>query len=186
MISQSKQFRIGFIALVIVAIHIFLSVIVFFAPEQILPHNRVVNLYRQLVLLGPFFTESRIKYSHRLAIQYKHDNVWSQPREFGKERFAAYIDQPWKVQHLAYIGYEKMLAAEIAQVTEKHTMELVLKSSSFREMNSFLTNELIKFPVDSIRILYGLDHYHLQQKSFSVDTLFMFTYNPNTVGKIKE
>ncbi len=184
--SQSKQFRIGLIALVIVAFHILLSLIVFFVPAQVLPHNKVITLYRQLVLLGPFFTESRIKYSHHLSVQYKKNDVWSEPREFGKKRFSEYIDRPWQVQNLAYIGYEKMLAAEIARVAEKHPVELVLRSSSFREMNSFLTKEMIKFPVDSMRILYGLDHYNLQQKSFLLDTLFAFTYNPSSIGNAKE
>jgi len=184
--KETKQLRVGLIALAIISIHIAISLYVLVVPFQFQPKHKLVSVYRQLVVLGPFFTESRIKHSHFLSFRYKQHQGWSVTREFTKEQFYAYFNSPWRIDKLSYINYERQLGFAIGAVAARVPFENVKTNSSFRELNEFLVQEIIKAPVDSIQIIYGLDQFIPDTKSYSLDTVFVYTYNPNLIGKAKK
>lgn len=187
MTEDKKKFQIGFIALSIIVLHISLA---FFATTfgERLTHNPVVKIYRQLVMLGPFFTESRIQDSHFLSITYKQkiDTAWSSPRMLSQEAFSRYTEKPWQWNRLAYLGYERYLTHSISQSLASKPVEKVHSSSPFRELNGFLLSEIVKVPVDSMRMVYTLKHYIPYTKSYVTDTVFAHSYNPASIGKAKK
>lgn len=183
--KRTKQVRIGLISLVIVVLHSAMALYVLFAPAQFQSRSKIARVYRQTVVLGPFFTASRIKQSHYLSFRYKKNDTWSEYRELAKEHFLAYCTSPWRIDKLSYIGYERYLANAIGEQAGHWSFEKLKNASSFRELNAFLTHEVIKMPVDSIRIACGLDNYNPRTKSYLLDTVFVFTYNPTSIAKAK-
>jgi hypothetical protein len=184
--QETKQLRIGLIALAIITLHIAVSLYILVVPFRLQPKHKLVSIYRQLIVLGPFFTESRIKHSHFLSFRYKQNNDWSVTREFTKEQFSGYFKRPWQIDKLTYINYERQLGFAIGAVAANQPFEKVKNNTSFRELNAFLVQEIIKTPVDSIQIVYGLDQFIPGTKSYSLDTVFVYTYNPNLIGKAKK
>jgi hypothetical protein len=159
-----------------------LSLYVIFVPKEYLSRNRVITVYRQLFVLGPFFSESRIKSSHYFSVRHKTEGKWSPPREFVNENFLAFAKRPLRFDRLPYNDYEKRLSYTVGELAKTKNFEEVKKSSSFRELNAFILKEYLKVSVDSITLLYGLETYNPESKTFKLDTVFNFTYNPNTVG----
>ena len=184
--NQSRSLRIGLMTLVIVALHVAVGLYFFFTPRKLQPQNRVASLYRQLVLLGPFFTESRINYSPYFSIRYKSQGTWSEAREPGRESFSSYLNEPWQVRHLAYIVYEKQLTAELGSISKTGSFENLKKSATFREFNDFMLGEIMKSPADSIHVVYGLHYLSKNAHEAALDTIFNITYNPLSIGKDKK
>jgi hypothetical protein len=184
--NQSRSLRIGLITLVIITLHVSVALYLFFAPKKYQPQNRITSLYRQLVLLGPFFTESRINYSPYFSIRYKAQAHWSAVRELGTESFSSYLDQPWQVKHLAYIVYEKQLADELASINKDGSWEKLQRSSAFREFNGFVLGEIIQSPADSINVVYALRYLNRKEDAATLDTVFNITYSPLSIGKAKK
>ena len=183
--KETKQFRIGLIALVIISLHIVLCLYLLFSPAQFRVQTGLATVYRQLVLLGPFFAESRIKSTRYLSIRYKQD-TWSSFRNLSQEHFAAYRASPWRWDHLANIGYETDLAYTLATVAKGRPFDAIKGSSAFQELNGFLIHEFIPMPVDSVQIIgHGITYVPTSQTYLS-DTTFVFTYNPHAIGEGKK
>lgn len=180
------QFRIGIIALTIVVLHVVLAFYVVFVPEKRLVRHKIVSIYQKLFVLGPFFSESRIKSSHYLSVRYKQHGKWSSPREYGKEQFLLYSRMPWRIDRILYNDYEKRLAFKVGELTSKPSFENIKNNPSFRELNEFYMTEYIQTPVDSVHMVYGLHLYIPKTKTYMLDTIFNYTYNPKTVGKSKK
>ncbi len=170
----------------IVTLHVVISLYVVFVPKDSISRLKIITLYKQLVVVGPFFTESRIKTSHYLAVSYKRDGKWSTPREYGKEYFLHYTRRPWRFDKLPYNDYEKRLSYEVGQFSGLKTFEKIKANSSFRELNNFVLKEYINAPVDSLTLTYALNEYIPEIKSYNLDTVFTYTYNPTTVEDAKK
>ena len=165
--------------------HITLAFCVVFAPKSSISHAKIIRLYKQLFVVGPFFTESRIKTSHYLAIRYKQQGSWSAAREYGKEYFLLYTQKPWRFDKLPYSDYEKHLCYKVGEFSKNKSFEQVKGNASFRELNDFLLKEYVNVPVDSLSLTYGLNEYIPKIKSYSLDTVFSYTYNPNTLDEAR-
>ena len=184
--QKTKQFRIGLIALLIISLHIVLCLYLLFAPAKFRSQNGLVSVFRQLVLLGPFFTESRIKSTRYLSIRYKQDGAWSSFRNLSQEHFEAYRARPWRWDKLAYIGYETDLALTLGRVAKGRPLDAIKNSSSFQELNGFLIQEFIPEQVDSVQVIgHGVTYVPTSQ-TFLSDTTFVFTYNPQAIGEGKK
>lgn len=183
---RRKQLQVGLIALLFIIAHVMLSFYVSVAPRRLVPRNKITDVYRHLVVLGPFFTESRITYSHFLFVRYKQGNAWSPMKEYSKEYFAHYNQNPWRLDKLAYISYEKQLAFEVGTIADGKPFDAVKGSAAFRELNAFLTHELLPKQIDSVQLMYALDYYDPNSGSYAPDTLFAYTYDPKVVGNAKD
>jgi len=179
--SHTLKVRIGLIAIIIAALHVTLSLSVIFAPKRSISSSKILMPYKQLFVVGPFFTASRIETSQYLGVRFKHLGTWSAVREYGKENFLSYSQKPWRFDRLPYNDYEKRLCSEVGEFSKNKTFEQVKRNSSFRELNKFLLSEYIHLPVDSLRLTYALYQYIPKTKSYSVDTVFSYKYNPNTL-----
>jgi len=184
--NQTKQFRIGLIAILIISVHIVLCLYFLFIPKQHRVQNRIVSVYKQLVLLGPFFTESRIKSTRYLSVRYKNQNTWSSVRNLSREHFASYHTNPWRWDKLSYVAYETHLARSVENIAKGRPFEAVKKSAAFRELNGFLIQEFIKTPVDSVEIVGHAATYVPRSRAYLLDTTFVFTYNPKSIGEAKK
>jgi hypothetical protein len=170
----------------IISLHIVLCLYLLFAPAKFRAQSGMVGVFRQLVLLGPFFTESRIKSTRHLSIRYKQDNAWSSFRNLSHEHFAGYRARPWRWDKLAYIGYETDLALTLGRAAKGRPLDAIKNNSSFQELNGFLLQEFIPQHVDSVQIIgHGVTYIPASQ-SFLSDTTFVFTYNPHTIVEAKK
>ena len=175
--NQTKQFRIGLIAAGIISIHVLLCLFFLFGTGRY-TRNRIASLYRQLALVGPFFTESRIKSTHYLTIRWKKNNEWSPLRRPCRENFSSYNNLPWRLDNLSAISYEIRLAHTLGTMVKEKSFTEIKKSLAFRELNGYLMDEFVQAPVDCIQIVSGLEHYHPDTRSVTLDTTFIFTYEP--------
>lgn len=178
--------KIGIAAMIIVVIHVMLCLYVVFIPAKFSMNNQVINVYKGLFVLGPFFTESRIKSSHYLSVRYKSDGKWSAPRQLVNENFLTFSKKPLRFDKLPFNDYEKRLSYIVGKMAKSKNFEDMKKSSAFRELNQFISEEYIKVPSDSVSLLYGEEGYDPQADSFTLDTVFYFTYNPNAVASVRK
>jgi hypothetical protein len=179
---QNLRGRIGIVAIIILAVHSMLCLYIIFVPAESSIRNRLTIVYRQLFVLGPFFSESRIKSSHYLSVRYKSEGKWSTSREFVNENLLAFAKTPFRFDRLPYNDYEKRLSYTVGEQSKKNkSFEDVKKSTAFRELNAFILKEYLKVHADSVAVLYGLEGYNPQDDVFKLDTVFYFTYNPNAV-----
>lgn len=174
------------IALLIIIVHVVFSAYVSLAPQRMIPRNKITDVYRHLVALGPFFTESRITYSHFTAVRYKQSDTWSPIQEFSKIYFSDYNRYPWRLDNLAYISYEKQLVYKVAAGGSGKSFEAIKNSAAFRELNSYLMHELLPQTIDSVELICGIDYYDPSSRSYKPDTLFVYTYDPKGVANAKE
>jgi hypothetical protein len=182
--KQATQFRIGLVALMIISAHVLLCLFLLLSQGRV--QNKMLGMYKQLVLLGPFFTESRIQATRHLFIRYKKNNTWSPFRDPSQEHFAAYRSSPWRWDKLSYLGYERHLSQAIEDHARRGSFESVRNSGAFRELNGFLVGELIPMPVDSVEVICEVVRYIPGKKQYLLDTTFAFSYNPQSVGEAKQ
>jgi hypothetical protein len=103
-----------------------------------------------------------------------------------REHFEAYRARPWRWDNLAYIAYETDLALTLGRVAKDRPLDAIKNSSSFQELNGFLTQEFIPEHVDSVQVIgHGVTYVPTSQ-TFLSDTTFAFTYNPHAIGKAKK
>ena len=183
---HKKHRRIGLIALLFVVLHAVFSAYVSLAPQRMIPQNKITDVYRHLVALGPFFTESRITYSHFMAVRFKQRDAWSPTQEFSKIYFSNYNRYPWRLDNLAYVSYEKQLVYEVAAIADGKSFNAIKNSDAFRELNSYLMHELLPQTIDSVKLICGFDYYDPTSRSYRPDTLFVYTYDPNGIANAKE
>jgi hypothetical protein len=183
--KQTKQLRIGLLALIIISSHIILCFsFLFFQTSHGAKHG-MLSTYRQLALVGPFFTESRIKSTRYLSMRCMNNNRWSDFRNLSQEHLAEYRANPWRWDKLAYVGYERHLGAMLETMSKGRTFGEVKNSQVFRELNGFLVEEFLTMPVDSVQLI-GHEVTYIPAKGTSLsDTTFLFTYNPASIGKAK-
>jgi len=182
--SNSKfHYRVGVAALIILFIHLCLATAAFLNPGAV---NPVIKVYRQLILLGPFFTESRIRHSHFLSFQLLKDGKWSEVVEPSKAHFASYANAPWRTDKTALIAYERYLANAVSDLKERKSPEEIQRSKAFRELSAFLIGEYNgdKDLPDSVKLIYGLYEYIPADRKYNEDTLFVYTYNPEAIGRV--
>jgi hypothetical protein len=186
--DKRNRYRLlaGRIALSVITLHVVICIFLFFLPTRYLSQNSPARLYKSLVLLGPFFTESRIKDSPRLSIRIKNVEGWSEARELTQEHFSEYAGLPWRYDHLARISYERYLGQAVGSMFKHQTFEKIKEGASFRELNAYLMREVIKEKVDSIEVVYGSNLYIPASRTFRLDTIFASTYNPLSIGKPKK
>ncbi|HEX6225751.1 MAG TPA: hypothetical protein VFZ52_15140 [Chryseolinea sp.] len=169
--------------LVIIAAHVVLCLSFLFFPAQGRLQNGMVAVYKQLVLLGPFFTESRIKTTRWLSIRYMKGNTWSSYRNLTEEHLKSYRANPLRWDKLSYVAYERHLGQTLESVAHNKPFEIVKSSAAFRELNGFLLQEFIAMPVDSIQIICQEMTYLPREQTSILDTTFVFNYNPVTIGE---
>lgn len=142
-------------------------------------------MYNRLVLIGPFFQESRIKTSPHLYVSYYDNNLWTPPRDYALENFSFYSGHPWRYGKLRMNYYDRYISNKVGQLNETMQLSDVKDSQAFRELHQFVMEEYLKRPVDSIALVYGLNHYVPQTNSTRFDTTFAYTYNPAEIAPAK-
>jgi hypothetical protein len=171
-------------AVVILTVHICLALLAYVHQSRVA--NPVIKAYRQLVVLGPFFAESRIRHSHFFSVQFFRDGKWSERHQPAREHFNAYAQSPWRFDKLGLIGYEKYLTGEVGKRARSKSLSDAKNPKDFRELAAFVLGEYGGGEADSVKLVYGLNEYLPHLKVYRPDTVFMHTYNPYTIGSAKK
>ena len=177
--------KIGATACVILLLHILLSIFAVTAPKQWVNANPLTGLYDKLILLGPFFHESRIKSSPHLYVSYQIHNSWSPARDYGVENFALYRERPWRFDKLHSNDFERYISYQVGSQDKSRHFQEVSASKAFRELNQFVLQELIQQPVDSVTLVYGVNTYLPESRTFRFDTILNYSYNPGAIAPAK-
>lgn len=187
MTPSTNKFRVsvGIAAVMILSIHICLATAAFF---DLGATNPVIKAYRQLILLGPFFSESRIKHSHFLSFQFSYGGKWSEVIEPLKTHFAEYANAPWRMNKTAFIAYERFLANAVSDLQKIKSPDQIQRSKAFRELSAFVIGEYARdhMPPDSVKLVYGLYEYLPADRTYKEDTLFVYKFNPEAIGRAGE
>jgi hypothetical protein len=178
--------KVGIGALTLVLLHLVLSVSVILIPGQRIKTNMVGALYNQLILLGPFFQETRIKASPHVYVRYTKNGMWTPFRDYGKENFSMYKESPWRYRKLHVNDFERYISNQIRAQRNFRNFDQAKNSRAFRELNQYVLQELIRMPVDSVNVLYGLNMFLPASKTFRFDTIFNYRYNPIQVAASKK
>jgi len=171
---------------VIVLLHILLSLFIVLAPKRFVDSNRLSSLYSRLILLGPFFVESRIKSSPHLYVRYNVNSAWSPFTDYAIENFRFYYEHPWRYDKLHFNDFERYISYQVGKQSKSKQFEQIKNSRVFRELNQLVLQELIRKPVDSVTLVYGFNLYLPESKTFRFDTIFKYTYNPKAIAPSKE
>ena len=176
--------NLGIAACVLILIHILICVLVFVLPPRIVHANFLTSTYRSLMVVGPFFYESRIKSSSHLDIKFYTNGRWSSVNEARIENFAKYKRMPWRYDLLRRNDFEEYAAYHIQSLGKKD-LETVKRSKVFRELNQFILGQHGDSNVDSVSLRHFIKVYLPESDSFRYDTIFTCTYSPHEIGPAK-
>lgn len=182
----SLKRRAGIAATVIVVLHIVLSVIFMLNPKSA-SHAGIIGLiYNRLLLIGPFFQESRIKTSPHLYVRAYENSRWSSVRDFAMENNSFFHSHPLRYDRLRMNYFERYISHQVGLLNVPRNYKEIKKSRLFRELNQFVLQEYLKRPVDSLSLVYGVNRYFPETGITEFDTTFAYTYNPCEIGLAKQ
>ena len=182
----SLRRRIGIAAAAIALLHVLLSIIFLLSPKAA-QHSSMIRLtYNRLLLIGPFFNESRIKTSPHLYVRYYENNQWTPVRDIASENHAFFLSHPWRYDRLRINYFERYITRQVGQLNSRSDVEVVKESRAFRELNQFVLREYIQRPIDSLSLIYGVNQYCPETNSTRFDTTFAYTFKPSEIGLAKE
>jgi hypothetical protein len=171
-------------ALVVVVVH--LSLCGYFASDtgNQLSHTTVGIFYRRLVLLGPFFSEDRIRSSSHLYVRYKQEGrEWSLFTDESEQSFRGYWRQPWRYDLLMLRNYARSLSSSISAIPKQAPFGEIKGSEDFKKLHAFVVRD---FPgdhrIDSIQVVCVTRRYVPEERAVHIDTVFNFNYNPREIG----
>jgi hypothetical protein len=182
----SLRKRIGLAATVVVALHIVLSLVFTLTPNAAQHAGLVGLMYKRLMLIGPFFNESRIKTSPHLYIRTYENGRWSSARDFANENYVFFQSHPWRQDMLRMNYFERYISKKVGQRNKPLELGELNESGSFRELNQFVLREYIPHSIDSISLVYGLNRYFPETNTSGFDTTFVYTYNPAEIGPARK
>ena len=154
--------------------------------ERAAAFSPLTSVYSKVILLGPFFQESRIKTSPHLLVSFRTKKGWSETRDLAIENFNEYTHGPWRYEKLRYCDFERYLARQLSLQVKGKEFSEIKELKVFRELNQYLTHETISSSVDSIRLEYCLSTYIPVGNTVRLDTIFSFAYNPNDIAVAKK
>lgn len=178
--------KIGIAACLLILLYVATGLLILILPEKVVYSNHATSLYRRLILLGPFFQESKIKASPHLFISSYQNGSWSPFIDYGGRNREEYLKHPWRYDKLHSNDFEQYITRQMASPKKLRHYEEMKGSKAFRELNQFIVSQYFKEPTDSISLLYGLNLYLPETNSFRFDTIFAFKYNPLTVAAAKK
>lgn len=169
----------------ILLFHITFSIVVLLTPGRRNP-GTLGSLYERLILLGPFFMESKIRSSPHVYFSYKVNGNWSAVFDHGLQESLFYRAHPWRYDRLHGGDFERYIAQQLGEQARNKKFEAIKDTRGFRELNQFILNEGIGKPVDSIALTYGHNAYLWETSATQFDTIFSYIYNPGTIGVAKK
>jgi len=182
----SLRRRIGIAAAAIALLHVVLSITFLLSPKEAQQSSMIRLMYNQLLLIGPFFNESRIKTSPQLYVRYYENNQWTPVRDVAAENHAYFLRHPWRYDRLRINYFERYMTRRVGQWNSRSDVESVKESRSFRELNQFVLQEYIQRPIDSLSLVYGVSQYYPETNSIRFDTTFAYTFKPSEIGLAKK
>ena len=113
-------------------------------------------------------------YKH-LFVSYYHSGSWTMPRDYAQKHL---------LLHRTSLRYDKLHQAILTvRSMGRYPVKQsdVNSSRAFRELNDYVTSELIKQPTDSVSLVYVRKQYQPGSNTFLTDTVFAHTYNPREI-----
>lgn len=183
LISSNQKFKkvLFWLATLFLAFHILLALQIIFFKIDFLP-SKINSFYKKLIVLGPFFNDTRITTSPHLYVSYPSSSgEWLPFRDVGLENFTNFQTYPWRYDQLKWSDYERY-------VSRKAYKEITaLKYIEGSE--GAATTELIQYVIrlqpsqtDSIKIIYIWNTWQSESLSLKMDTAFAVLYKPNKGG----
>ena len=170
----------------IALVHIVLCCIFMLTPKSAIPSGVVGLTYTRLMLIGPFFHESKITTSPHLYVRYYKNNQWSSSKDVATENRLYFHSHPLRYDRIRLNDFERYISHQVGLLSSADDFESVKGLRVFRELNQFVLQEYIKQPIDSLSLVYGVNRYFPATGTTRFDTTFAFTFDPAEIGMAKQ
>jgi hypothetical protein len=182
--TRSSTVRFLAVGLVLgVGIHILIGLYFILTPFR--GTSSFENLYRTKFLIGPFFTEERIKTSAALRVRYKSHEQWSPWVDYAEQDVLGYRSSPWQYATLKRNDYLRFHIRKSynALEPERLAFDSARQTPYFQRLNQYLVEGRITIPsVDSIQLSYRFREYEPDKKLIRETVVWNLTYNPDEVA----
>jgi len=177
--------RLAFTSAIIVVIHV--AIALYFIVTPIHGTSYLENLYRTKILIGPFFTDTRIQAGSILYVRYKaHDESWTEWSNLVQQDMDSFRHSPWRYDRFKRADYLRGFVRSTYYELQPHKLEFdsARHADGFRDFNKYLIDEFIqRDKIDSIEFDYKLRYYARDQKTAVETTIWNLRYDPNEIDQ---
>jgi hypothetical protein len=176
--SSNRKFRkiLFWFTTIFLVGHIVFTAQCIFIKADILP-GKLNAFYKKLIVLGPFFMETRIVSSPHLYVSYlSNDGKWSAFQDMGKENFTEFQEHPWRYNKSKWSEYERYVTRKA--YNEIHSLKYIDGSEGIA------SSELIQYvssqypQSDSVRLVYLWNTWQPESQTNKTDTGFHVIFKP--------
>ncbi len=162
-------------------LHLLLAIQTIFLKIDFLP-SKINSFYKKLIVLGPFFSDSRIITSPHLYVSYPSSSgEWSPFRDVGQENFAYFQKHPWRYDHLKWSDYERYASRKAYKEIKPLKYIDGSEGVASAELVQYV-KRLQSLQPDSTRLIYIWNTWHSESQSIKTDTAFTVIYKPKKGG----
>jgi hypothetical protein len=177
--SSNQKFKkvLFWMATLFLALHILLAIQSIFFKIDFLP-GRINSFYKKLIVLGPFFSDTRIQTSPHLFVRYPTSSgEWSPFHEAGLANFRDFKNHPWRYDQLKWSDYERYVSRKA--YTEIRALKYIDGSEGMASAE--LIQYVRKLPSsepDSVMLTYIWNTWQPETRSVKTDTAFAVMFKP--------
>jgi hypothetical protein len=170
--------------LILFTVHLSLSILFTICPGSNTDSSWLRHHYQTKFLIGPFFTEERIRISAGLWVRYKTTAAgWSPFVNYAEEYKKDYWQYPWRYDKLKLSNYTRDLVRECYNSMDAGHVSDSARVSSYEKLKRFLLQELLPpEEMDSIELKYIFWEYQPPSNSVSEEVVWNITYAPDEIS----
>ena len=181
--SSNQKFRktLFWFTIIFLSVHIFLGSLSILYPIDFVP-GKLNSFYKKLIVLGPFFIDTRIKTSPHLYISDSSPSGdWLPFQDIAQENFSNFQQHPWRYDKLKWSDYERYVTREAH--TEIHLLKNIDGSEGKASLELTRYISMVQHSQsDSIWLLFVWNTWQPDSQSVKTDTAFNVVLKPKTVG----
>lgn len=181
--GSTRSTAVRFLAttlVVVIGFHILIGLFFILSPKG---RSSFESLYRTKFLIGPFFTEERIKTSAALRVRYKDAEQWSPWVDYAEQDVLGYRSAPWQYARLKRNDYFRFQVRKCYNaLDDQRNFDSIRLNTSFQRLNHYLKKAVLTSPsIDSVQLNYLFRGYEPDEKVVREMIVWNLTYNPNDV-----
>lgn len=164
---------------VVVGIYVLFGLYFLFIPSGFLSTSSLGRFYKSKILIGPFFSEVRIRRVPNIFLQTHHPLTgWSNAQNISMMYKHRYEESVLNYTSLMRSDYLLYLSRNVPLVDKNRSTELLFNNRYFKGLHLFNVNHgAIDQSADSVTLTYIVCSYQPKEKNSTADTLWQVTYS---------
>ncbi len=182
-VLSNLKFRktLFWVTTIFLTIHILLGSLSIFFNINFLP-DKLNSFYKKLLVLGPFFTHTRIATSPHLYISYSSSGSWSPFQDVGSKNFADFQQHLWRYNRLKWSDYERYTGRKAFKEIKSLKHIDGSEGIATAELIQYISRLQLHTQSDSIKLVYILNTWQPESRSVKTDTAFAVIFKPTKGG----